>query len=97
MSASKLFQRVPFTKDIKNKFSAVNQLTAFQNIEQALSGTSLPLEDVPHVMVRINTESLAPNIDTFVITTSAHPNEIMKYTADTDTVTMNDEIDGGFF
>ncbi len=97
MSANKLFQRVPFTRDIKNKFSAVNQLTAFQNIEQALSGTSLPPEDIPHVMVRINTESLAPNIDTFVITTSAHPNEKMKYTADTDAITMNDDVDGGFF
>ena len=97
MSANKLFERIPFTKDIKNRFTAVRALTTFQNLEAALSGTDFPKEDLAFVMTRTNTMSLSNNIDSFVIYTSAHPNEMMTYTATDDMVVMNDTIDGGVF
>lgn len=95
MNGKKLFQRIPFTKDLKTKISSVSSFAGYRDIKTVLSATDFPVEDIPYIMTRTNTLSLSNNVDSFVIYTSAHPHEMMKYTADTDTVTMNDQIDGG--
>lgn len=97
MNGKKLFQRIPFTGDLRTRINGISAFAAYQNIEAALSGTDFPAEEIPFIMTRTNTQSLSPNIDSFVIYTSAHPDEKMKYTADTDKVTMNDDVDGGIF
>lgn len=95
MVNNNIFNRIPFTKNVKNRLTNATPLTALKNLEIALSGTDLPPEDVPRMMSRLNTESLPGNIDTFIIFTSADPAEKLKYTATDDVVIMNDSIDGG--
>lgn len=97
MNGKKLFQRIPFTKDLRTRIAGISAFAAYQNIETALSGTNFPAEEIPFIMTRTNTQSLSNNIDSFVIYTSAHPNEKMKYTAETDVIVMDDTVDGGTF
>jgi hypothetical protein len=97
MNGKKLFQRIPFTGELRTRINSVSSFAAYQDIGTALTGTNFPVEEIPFIMTRTNTESLSNNVDSFVIYTSAHPAERIKYTADTDKVTMNDDVDGGVF
>lgn len=97
MNGVKLFNRIPFTKEIKTLINGVSSISTLTKIENVLSATDFPLEEMPYIMMRDNTLSLPNNVDSFVIYTSANPYEKMKYTATDDTVRMNDQIDGGRF
>lgn len=62
-----------------------------------LSGsTNSVVNDLPHVLLRVNTISLPGNIDTFILSTSADPSDTIQYTSVNDVVDLSIR-DGGFF
>lgn len=54
------------------------------------------VDNLPYALLRVNTISLSDNVDTFVLSTSAHPNDTIEYTAETDLVDLSIR-DGGLF
>lgn len=57
------------------------------------------VEHGPNILLRTNVASnSAENIDSFVMSTSAKPEDKIIYTSNTDVITLNpDSIDGGYF
>jgi hypothetical protein len=67
-----------------------------QKIEQLIAQTAFYVQNAPNILTRKLISSLPGNIDSFVISTSAAPNDTLEYTSDTDVITWN-KLDGGFF
>ena len=68
-------------------------------IQQLVSQTTFYVEHGPDILVRKLTSSIpngADNIDTFVMSTSAKPEDSIVYTSDTNKVDLN-RTDAGFF
>lgn len=64
---------------------------------QSLSGSvDYVVNNLPYVLVRVNTVSLPGNLDTFILSTSAHPNDTIEYTSIVDIVDLTIR-DGGLF
>ena len=91
---SSVFNRRTFTKDHKKAIDMLYSLSALA-------------ANAPNIMIRANTASLSvdpsmpgsvhlDDIDTFVITTSADPENTIIYTSGKDLVDLNVR-DGGFF
>lgn len=53
-------------------------------------------QNAPNMLIRTNTEHLTGNIDTFVISTSGKPEDVIVYTSNTDVIDIN-VVDGGLF
>lgn len=82
-----IFDRTIFTqkdKDLLNLF--YNLSTSSQFVQ----------DNAPYILMRVNTQSLPNNVDSFTISTSAHPDDTIMYTASADVVNL-DTKDGGFF
>jgi hypothetical protein len=72
-----------------------------QALRTLLDNTDFILNNVQNILLRTNTERIIDpnnpdNIDTFVMSTSANPEDVITYTSDTNTVSLN-ELDGGSF
>ncbi len=91
---SNIFNRKSFTKKYRGALNGVYNLSA-------------SVEDAPNIMIRVNTAQLSatPNlpgfehyddIDTFVVTTSADPENTIIYTSGKNDVNWNVK-DGGYF
>ena len=89
-----IFKRKTFTATHKRALTALYSLSTIA-------------QNAPNVMFRFNTESLSADktiphqstfddIDTFVITTSANPENTIFYKSQTNPVNLN-ITDGGFF
>jgi hypothetical protein len=82
-----IFNRTTFTKEDKELLSQF----------QTLSGVSdFVANNAEYILIRKNTLSLPGNLDTFVIDTSAHPDDEIFYTVSVDAVDLSFR-DGGFF
>ena len=82
-----VFDRTVFTKEDKEMLSNL----------VALSGSLNYIgNNTQHILIRTNTLSLPGNLDTFVINTSAHPEDEIYYTVSVDRVDLSVR-DGGFF
>lgn len=82
-----IFNRTIFTqkdKDLLNLFYSLSTSSEFFN------------ENAAYILLRANTVSLSDNTDSFVIYTSAHPDDTIVYTSTIDQVNL-DVRDGGFF
>jgi len=67
------------------------------------------IQNAANIVLRKNTDSQPGNIDTFVLSTSGKPEDVITYTSNTDVVTLddvagsgiasdsNEPIDGGSF
>lgn len=78
-------------------------------IDMALPSIEYVMANAPNIMLRVTQHSSANNIDTFVITTSGRPEDIIVYTSNEDRVVLDDlagtgladtnqqPIDGGSF
>jgi hypothetical protein len=75
---------IPFTT--QDKALMMNLLSTADFINQ----------NAPNILLRINTEQLSGNIDTFVLTTSSKPEDVIVYTSNTDIIDLN-VVDGGSF
>lgn len=85
---SNVFDRVFFDETAKSKSDLIqSNLSSFVNMLSY---------DPEFVALRITTDSLTGNIDSFMITTSSNPNEQIIYTSPTDLVDLNVK-DGGYF
>lgn len=78
-----------------------NLATAFtnedrNNLLQLLQQTSFYAENAQNILMRKTVSSLSGNIDSFVISTSGKPEDIITYTSDTDYVDLV-PVNGGFF
>jgi len=63
-----------------------------------LEQTKFYVDNAPNILLRINTQHLSGNIDTFVMSTSSKPEDIITYTADHDEFVINTGIiNGGLF
>lgn len=91
---SNIFDRRPFTKDHEKAISMLYSLSTLA-------------ANAPNIMIRANTVNLSvdpsspesvhlDDVDTFVITTSADPENTIIYTSGKDLVDLNVR-DGGFF
>ena len=76
--------RSPFTVEDKEKF------------DQVMSQAAYIGENAENIMLRANVSSTPNNIDTFVISTSSKPEDVIVYTSSTDVVDLN-VADGGYF
>ena len=69
-------------------------------VNAMLNNANFIQNNIPNVLLRANTWSVtsdAPdNIDSFVMTTSGKPEDVIVYTSDTNIVNLN-VIDGGYF
>jgi hypothetical protein len=74
----------PFTAEDREKF------------DQVMSQAAYIRDNASDIMIRTNTASAPNNIDTFVISTSGKPEDVIVYTSDTDVVNLN-VTDGGYF
>lgn len=74
----------PFTAKDKEKFDQIVSMAAFIG------------DNAPNIMLRTNTFSTPNNIDSFVISTSGKPEDVIIYTSETDVVNLN-VTDGGYF
>ena len=93
--SNSIFDRRPFTAEHKKAIDLIYSLSALA-------------ANAPNIMIRANTASLSVDpsspesvhldndIDTFVITTSADPENTIIYTSGKDLVDLNVR-DGGFF
>ena len=82
-----IFDRTIFTqkdKDLLDVFYSLSSSSEFFS------------ENAPNILMRVNTESLSDNIDSFVISTSAHPDDTITYTSTFDAIDLSVR-DGGFF
>ena len=67
-------------------------------LQQLLDQTQFYVDNAPNILLRVNTLSLSGNIDTFVMSTSAKPEDVVIYTANQDQFILNIwVIDGGSF
>lgn len=82
-----VFDRVPFTL-------AHNKLLS--SISKANLQVKYVVDNAENILIRVNTVSLSGNVDTFVMDTSAQPNDEMVYTTDRDTLDLN-QYDAGLF
>jgi len=68
-------------------------------VQQLVDQTTFYAENAPNILVRTLSSSIpdnADNIDTFVLSTSAKPEDVIIYTSETNKVDLN-RVDGGFF
>ena len=68
-------------------------------VQQLVDQTKFYAENAPDILLRTLTSSIpnnGDNIDTFVLSTSANPEDMIVYTSDINDVNLN-RIDGGFF
>jgi hypothetical protein len=65
-------------------------------IQQLLDQTSFYKENAPNILMRTLVASTSGNVETFTLSTSAKPEDVVTYTASTDIVDLN-RMDGGFF
>lgn len=82
-----IFDRTIFTqkdRDLLNLFYSLSTASEYFN------------ENAPYMLMRVNTISLSDNTDTFVVTTSAHSDDTIFYTSESDVIDL-DVRDGGFF
>lgn len=82
-----IFDRTIFTqkdKDLLNLFYSLSASSSFAK------------QNAPYILMRVNTVSLSDNTDSFVLSTSAHPDDTIVYTSTNDQVDL-DTRDGGFF
>ena len=63
-------------------------------VQQLIQQTEFYAENAPNIVVRTNVSSLPGNVDTFVLTTSANPQDVIQYTSNEDIVALN-VVDGG--
>lgn len=89
-----VFNRKQYTQKHKEALATVHSLSSLNN-------------DAPHILMRINTKN-APkdptepeyyrhdDTDTFIMATSAHPNDVMGYLSKKNLVNLNVK-DGGYF
>ena len=68
-------------------------LTRFSSLSGSLTYV---IDNLPYVLLRTNTISTSNNVDTFILSTSAHPNSTIEYTSETDLVDLSVR-DGGTF
>lgn len=73
-------------------FSEADRLLVQQLIQQ----TSFYSNNAQNILIRTLSSSQPGNVDTFVLSTSAKPEDVIIITSDTDTVNLN-QLDGGFF
>jgi|LakMenE01Jun11ns_1017448.scaffolds.fasta_scaffold7863880_1 hypothetical protein len=70
-----------------------------QKVSQLISQTTFYAENAPNILVRKLVSSVpnsSDDIDTFVMTTSAKPDDVIIYTSETNEVNLN-QVDAGFF
>jgi hypothetical protein len=65
-------------------------------IQQLINQTAFYNENAPNILLRKVTSSLPNNVDTFVLSTSGKPEDVITYTSNTDEVNLN-KVDGGLF
>lgn len=65
-------------------------------ITQLINQTVFYAENAPNILLRKVISSLPGNIDSFVLSTSAKPEDVITYTSHTDEVDLN-KVDGGYF
>lgn len=82
-----LFNRTIFTQKDKDL------LNLFYNLSVS---SQFVAENAPYILMRVNTVSLSDNTDSFVLSTSAHPDDTITYTSTNDVVNL-DIRDAGFF
>lgn len=83
-----IFDRISFTEEHAKSLSSI----VFVNEE-----VKFVIENTKDILIRVNTVSLtAENIDSFVMETSAFPNDEIVYTSSNDAVDLS-KRDGGFF
>ncbi len=106
-----IFKRIPFTENDKSLMSLVKNLTSIkelnlENAEYFMVRTNTQsitsLDQAPTGLIvtppgQPLPEDTVLNIDTFIISTSADPDEKLTYTAKDDVFIVDDKIDGGFF
>ena len=73
-------------------FSEADRLLVQQLIDQ----TSFYSNNAQNILIRTLSSSQPGNIDSFVLATSAKPEDVIIYTSNTDKVDLN-RLDGGFF
>lgn len=82
-----IFKRTTFTKEDKELLSQVRALSVADDFVT---------NNAEYILVRTKTLSLPGNLDTFVISTSAHPGDEIFYTVSVDDVDLSVK-DGGYF
>jgi hypothetical protein len=88
------YNRLGFTKKYKEAFAAFYLLTSFSiSAANIMYRTNTSTLSVDHSLPGYTTYD---DIDTFVITTSADPENTIVYTSETNLVNINVN-DGGFF
>jgi hypothetical protein len=65
-------------------------------LEQLVQQTAFYAENAPHILLRTNTLHLSNNVDSFMMTTSADPEDVIVYTSETDNFNLN-IVNGGQF
>lgn len=65
-------------------------------VEQLVQQTQFFAENAPNILLRTNTMHLSNNVDTFVMHTSADPEDVIVYTSETDNFDLN-VVNGGSF
>ncbi len=84
-------------EDIFNRISLnSNDLKMLASMQDFIRKIEAFKESVPNVVFRTNTLSSVDNVDSFVITTSANPQDTIIYTSDKDFVDLRIK-DGGIF
>ena len=80
-----------------------------QRLLQVVQAADFVNKNAPNILLRVATEELSGNVDTFVMTTSGNPDDKIVYTTNKDEIVLddmagegiisnsNDAVDGGFF
>lgn len=84
---SNIFDRAFFTESDKAIYETVGALSANMQVLE---------KDIPYIMMRVRTLSSDDGTDTFVLTTSAHSQDVLAYTADINLIDLIVK-DGGEF
>ena len=63
-------------------------------VQQLIQQTEFYAENAPNIVLRTNISSLPGNVDTFVLSTSANPEDVIQYTSNENAVALN-VVEGG--
>ena len=65
-------------------------------LQNLVQQTQFYIENAPHILLRTNTMHLSNNVDSFMMRTSADPEDVIIYTSEKDTYDLN-IVDAGNF
>ena len=64
-------------------------------LEQVQAAAAFVEQNAPNILLRITTDSQPGNVDTFMITTSGRPEDVIIYTSNQDQVVLDDVAGSG--